>query len=68
MDNNFTSGIIIGIIIGAVGLRMLTPNETNQTPSVQRYPAQAIQRINYYTDDHDDYDYDSIGLHERIGD
>ena len=71
MDSNFTTGIIIGIIIGVVGVKIFAPTDTRTTqttPEVQTRTV-VVPRYNYSYDDYDDgwqeHDYSSIGLHVR---
>ena len=71
MDSNFTIGIIIGIIIGVAGVKMLAPADTHTTqatPQVQTRTV-VVPKYNYsyngYDDGWDDHDYASYGLHVR---
>lgn len=77
MESNFTTGIIIGIIIGVIGFKTFAPT----TPSVSSSKAQVQTKtvviprcVNSYYDDYDrggdgwdnDFDYAAIGLHEHV--
>ena len=78
MESNFTTGIIIGIIIGVVGVKMLAPTETpavsSSEPQVQTKTVVIPRYVNSYYDDYDrggygwddDFDYAAIGLHEHV--
>ena len=72
MDSNFTIGIIIGIIIGVAGVKMLAPADTHTiqtTPQVQtRTVVVPSYQYSYGGQDDgwdNDFDYATIGLHER---
>ena len=77
MDSNLTAGIIIGIIIGVVGLKLFGPDNyrplsTMPQPQVRTIPVPAT--IYYDNDDdyadyqdlkHEDFDYADNALHVR---
>ena len=71
MESNFTAGIIIGIIIGVVGVKMLAPADTHTTQSTPQVQTRTVVVPGYkYSyagrdDSWDDHDYASYGLHER---
>ena len=71
MESNFTTGIVIGIIIGIVGVKILAPTDTHttqNTPQVQTKTV-VVPRYQYSYDDydieHEPIDYATYGLHER---
>ena len=72
MESNFTTGIIIGIIIGVVGVKILAPTDTHTTQTTQQVQTKTVvvpRYVNSYYDDYDDgwqeHDYSSIGLHVK---
>ena len=67
MKSDFTTGIIIGIIIGVAGVKMLTPTDTHTTQTTPQVQTGTVVVPNYgYNDDGwDDHDYSSYGLHVR---
>ena len=78
MESHFTTGIIIGIIIGVVGVKIFAPTETpavsSSEPQVQTKTVVVPRYVNtYYDDDYsggdgwdNDFDYSSVGFHEHI--
>ncbi|MCR5266349.1 MAG: hypothetical protein K6E29_07125 [Cyanobacteria bacterium RUI128] len=62
MENNFSIGLIVGIVIGVIGMNFLCPGDEPQTSS----SVQTTTSGNYYSGDYDDYgSYEEHGLHER---
>lgn len=77
MESNFTTGIIIGIIIGVVGVKIFAPADiptVSSEPQVQAKTVVVPRYVNtYYDDDYsggdgwdNDFDYSSVGFHEHI--
>ena len=77
MESNFTTGIIIGIIIGVVGVKIFAPADipaVSSEPQVQTKTVVAPRYVNtYYDDDYsggdgwnNDFDYSSVGFHKHI--
>lgn len=72
MESNFATGIIIGIIIGIVGVKIFAPTEISANvskPQVQTKTVVIPRYVNTYYDDYDreeePIDYSTYGLHER---
>lgn len=68
MESNFTTGIIIGIIIGVVGAKMIAPTDTHATQTNPQVQARAVVVPRYSHNNYDyndDFDYGCAGLHER---
>ena len=68
MESNFTTGIIIGIIIGVVGVKIFAPTETtdvNPNPQIQTRTVVVPSYSHNEYDYNDDFYYGSVGLHER---
>ena len=78
MDSNLTSGIIIGIIIGVVGLKMFGSNKNTPMSTIpQTQPSTiVVPNPSYYDNDyydygdyqdqkHEDFDYADNALHVR---
>ena len=74
MESNFTAGIIIGIIIGVVGMKIFGPTENlsvSTTPQVQTrtifVPSSGDydDYVDYNDREHDEYDYAKYALHVR---
>lgn len=62
MENNFSTGVIVGIVIGVIGMNILFPNDEPQTSA----PVNTTTSGNYYSGDYDDGgSYEEHGLHER---
>ena len=67
MKSDFTTGIIIGIIIGVAGVKFLDPSVDPQVSTIPHVQTGTVVVPNYgYNDDGwDDHDYSSYGLHVR---
>ena len=71
MKSNFTTGIIIGIIIGVVGVKILAPTDTHTTQTTPQVQTRTVVVPSYQysygrqDDGWDEHDYAFYGLHER---
>lgn len=64
MEFNFSTGIIVGIVIGIIGMNIVSPKE-EPTVSNTKPAVQTTAKIYHSYDDYDNYPNEDFGLHER---
>ena len=63
MDFNFSTGVIIGIVIGIVIMNLINPSDS-QIPT-SKDVVKTYSHSSYYNYNDDYGDYSSLGLHDR---
>lgn len=68
MEFNFSIGIIVGIVMGIIGMNVVSPKDepavSKSKPAVQTTTRIYHSSCNNY-DDYDNYANEDFGLHER---
>ena len=67
MEFNFSTGVVIGIVIAVIGFNIMgSDDKTQSAPSKSSYSSSRAYNNSYsgYRD-YDDSNYESYGLHER---
>ena len=69
MESNFTSGLVVGIIISVIFFSIISSDDKpqNSAPAKSSYSSSGSYNNSYsgYRDYDSGSDYDSYGLHER---
>ena len=65
MEFNFSTGIIVGIVIGIVGMNIVSPKDEPAVSKSKPVVQTTATTYHSYDDDYDNYANEDFGLHER---